>query len=125
MARRQKQPTITRQQALDSRPIVAPIIDRTELSNGGQRIIIEIATSPWRQRLLRLPSKLHRKFEFDAIGVEVLAMCDGQKPVKHIVQRFAKDYSQHPHEAERMVTSFLRMLVRKGVVTLYLPKHKS
>lgn len=124
MAKR-KEPIITRQQALDSRPILAPIIDRSPLNNGGERIIIEVPTSPWRQRLLRLPAKLHRKFEFDAVGVHVLELCDGQKPVKHIISRLERDHGLHPHEAERAVTTFLRMLVRKGIVTLYLPKHKA
>ena len=124
MAKR-KQPIITRQQALDSRPVASPIIDRSPLEGGGERIIIEIPTSAWRQRLLRLPAKLHRKFEFDAVGVEVLDLCDGQKPVKHIITRIERAHGLHPHEAERAVTQFLRMLVRKGVVTLYLPKHKA
>lgn len=124
MAKR-KQPVITRRQALDSRPITAPIIDRTDLEGGGQRLIIEVPTPPWRQRLLRLPAKIHRKFEFDAIGVQVIDLCDGQKPVKHIIERLRRDHGLHPHEAERAVTTFLRQLVRRGIVTLYLPKHKA
>ncbi len=119
-----KQVKFTRQQALDSRPVTAPIIERKPLKDGGEHMVIEVPTSPWRQRFLRMPSTLKRPFEFDDFGVQVIDMCDGQKPVKYIVERFVRDYELDPHEAERAVTTFLRTLIRKGIVSLYLPKGK-
>ncbi|MFW6059484.1 MAG: PqqD family protein [Phycisphaeraceae bacterium] len=126
MAKRRRQAVnLSRQQSLDARPVTAPIIDRMPMDTGGERITIEVPTSPWRQRLLRLPGKIQRQFEFDEFGVEVLNLCDGQKPVKYIIERLIRNHELNPHEAERAVTTFLRMLIRKGVVSLYLPKHKA
>ena len=124
--KKQKQPSkFTREQSMESRPIATEILERKPLENGGQRISVEVATSPWRQRLLRMPAKLKRQFELDAFGVQVLEMCDGQKPVKHIIDRLVREHKLDPRETERAVTMFLRMLMRKGIVTLYLPKHKA
>ena len=58
-----------------------------------------------------------------AMGLVVLEMCDGQKSVRYIVQRFAKDYQLDPHEAERAVVTFLRSLIRKGLVNMVVKRH--
>jgi hypothetical protein len=115
---------ISRKQALDARPVLSPVRHRVSLEGGAARFTIEVSNSRWRQRLLRMPPTLDRQFEFDSFGVWVLEMCDGQKPVRHIVDRFAKEQNVDPAEAERAVTTFIQMLVRKNLVGLYIPKHK-
>ena len=124
MAKSKREPSLSRQQALDSRPVTAPIKERKVIGEGAHRLTIETPTPPWRRRILRMPAKLDRQFEFDQFGMQVIDMCDGQKPVKHIVDKMVREHGLDHHETERAVTIFLRNLMRKNIVTLYLPKHK-
>ena len=72
----------------------------------------------WRRWLLRVPETIQRDFELDSLGVEVMDMCDGQKTVRYIVERFAKRNGLNEHEARQAVTTFLRTLIRKGLVQM-------
>jgi len=124
MAKRKAEPSLSRQQALDARPVTAPIKSREPIGEGGERFTIETPTPPWRRRILRMPAKIDRQFEFDQFGAQVIDMCDGQKPVKHIINKLVQAHGLDHHETERAVTIFLRTLMRKNLVTLYLPKNK-
>ena len=75
------------------------------------------------QRLvLRIKGDINREFELDAMGVEVLNLCDGDKTVKYIIRRFSKDHDMNHAESEQAVASFLRTLMAKGLVVMVTPK---
>ena len=124
MAKRKKQ-QISRNQALDAKPVAVRIHKREPLGNGGQRITVKIAPPKMAKLVLRLKGPIDRNFEFDAFGMDILNMCDGQKTVRYITDRFAKSHNLHPHEAQRAVTAFLRTLTQKGVVSMLAPKGQS
>ena len=113
-----KKPTLTREQSLSAKPVAVRIIERQPTPDGGQRITLEGSPRGVYRWLLRAPEKIQRDFDLDPFGVEVLDMCDGNKPVRYIIDRFAKTHSLHPHEAERAVIAFLRTMMRKGLVTM-------
>ena len=121
MAKRSKE-TLTRSQALDAKPVAVRIHAREPLRDGGQRITVKIAPPKMAKLVLRLKGPIDRNFEFDAFGMDILDMCDGQKTVRYIINRFAKLHSLNPHEAERAVTAFLRTLTQKGIVSMLAPK---
>jgi len=121
MAKRTRQ-QLSRNQALDAKPIAVPIHAREPLTDGGQRITVKIAPPKMAKLVLRLKGPIDRNFEFDTFGMDILDMCDGQKTVRYITNRFAKLHNLNPHEAGRAVTAFLRTLTQKGVVSMIAPK---
>jgi hypothetical protein len=112
---------LTREQSLAAKPIAASILRREPMAGGSQRITIEVHP----QGLLRWISRgrpVEHSYELDPLGLWVLDHCDGQKTVRYILQRFARDHQIDEHEAERAVLTFLRTLVSKGLVTLMVPR---
>lgn len=113
---------ITREQAFRMRPTVARIVDRTSLPDGGVRIKVPYTPSAWQKMLLRIPGDALREFDLDAIGAEVLELCDGNKNVRYIINQFARQHQVDEHQAETAVTTFLRTMMRKGIITMVMPK---
>ena len=113
---------LTRDQSFSARPMGARIVARQTLPGGGERVTVEQEPTGAYRWLLRLPRVIRKKFELDAIGVEVLGMCDGETSVKRIVERFTREHGVHPHEGRRAVTAFLETMMRKGLVTMVVGK---
>lgn len=125
MAEKKRKVMLTREQSLDAKPIATEIVEQIPLPDGGARVRIPLRPSPWKRRLLRVPDDATREFELDAMGVWVLELCDGNKPVRYIVKRMAREYSLHPTEAESAVIAFLRTLMQRGMVSMVVPKSMS
>ncbi|MCE9592245.1 MAG: PqqD family protein [Planctomycetes bacterium] len=113
-----KPPALTRDQAMNAKPVAARVVAREPLPGGGERIKVPFHPSGVYKWLLRVPETATKRFDLDPMGVEVLAMCDGQKSVRYIAQRFAKTHSLNPHEAEQAVVAFIQMMMRKGIVSV-------
>jgi hypothetical protein len=110
-------PNLTREQALAAKPVATKILKR-ETIDGGERITVRFEPSAWQRWLLRIPDTATRRYDLDALGLEVLGMCDGQKSVRYIIDRFAKRHQVSAGEAERAVTMFLQTMIRKGIVSM-------
>lgn len=117
-----KRSNITRDEALDAKPLGIDVARRYPLADGGQRLVVNVVTGGWMKRLLRMPNTIVRKFDLDPFGVALFDLCDGQKSVRHIIKRFARDNQLDPVEAEQAVTTFLRTLMKKGLVRMVIPK---
>jgi hypothetical protein len=115
-------PRLSREQSLDAKPVATPVVKREPLPDGGQRVTVKVHPSGFQRWLLRAPEGYPRQYELDAMGVEVLAMCDGQKTTHYIVEAFAKRHRIHPHEAEQAVAAFLQTMMRKGLVSVVVSK---
>lgn len=113
-------PRLSREQALDAKPVATPVVKREPLPEGGQRVTVHLQPSRVQRWLLRAPDRITRQFELDPMGLEVLAMCDGHKTVRYILETFAKRHRVHPHEAEKAVTTFLQTMIRKGLVSVVI-----
>jgi hypothetical protein len=111
-------PKLTRDQSMEAKPVSCVIDARSPLPDGGERLTVRVRSTGTQRWLLRAPEFVTRKFELDKVGIEVLAMCDGEKSVRYIVKKFAKEYKIDEHEAEKAVVTFLRMLIRKGLVAV-------
>lgn len=115
-------PSLTRTQAFEARPMAIATIKREPLDQGGQRLMIPYRPSGYQKWLLRIPDTATRKIELDAVGVEVFDMCDGKTAVRQITRRFAKQHQVDLHEAEMAVVTFIRTMMRKGLVSMVVDK---
>lgn len=113
-------PPLMRDHALEARPVAARILTRHSLGNGAERVTIGIRTQGMRRWLLRRPEIIERQFELDAFGIHLVHCCDGHHSVQSIIERFATKYRLDPAEAEKAVTAFLQILIRKGILTMII-----
>ena len=114
--------SLNREGAFEARPLAAKIQKRVELPDGGARVTIGCRSTRAQKFLLRLPDIIKREFILDAYGLEILALCDGQKNVRHIVKRFAKAHDLNHQESENAITVFLKNMMKKGLVVMIIPK---
>ena len=111
---------LTREQAMNGRPVAGEITARQALSNGGERISIRVRPGKWHRILLRLPEKISREYELDAYGVNLVNLCNGKRSVEEIVEQFACEQRLDTYEAERAVVDYLQTLMRRGIVSMAL-----
>lgn len=109
---------LTRDQALRARPVTARILRREPLDAGGERLTVPFTPTGLQKFFFRHSEGMTKKFDLDVFGLEVLAMCDGRKSVRHVVDTFARRHNLHAAEAERAVTTFLQIMMRKGLVAM-------
>ncbi|MDP7397578.1 MAG: PqqD family protein [Lentisphaeria bacterium] len=93
---------------------------RTEAVNGVTRLHIRKR----RPRYLVPPlswlirPRLESTIELDRLGGEVLNLCDDERTVEAIIERFAERHQLTFHEARVSVTNYLRALVERGIIVL-------
>jgi len=109
---------ITRAEALAARPVATKIVRRHPLENGGQQITVALESRGYRRWLLRLPKKVERTVELDVVGVAVRDRCDGKTTVHDIITGLSSSHQLDSVEAEKAVTTFLRMLLQRGIVAM-------
>lgn len=107
---------------MSARPVCADILERNELPGGGARIRVPYSPPKLYRWVLRTNRQLSREYDLDPFGLALLEMCDGQKNVRYIIKQFIKTHGLNEHEAEQAVVAFLRTLIRKGIVTMVVPK---
>jgi hypothetical protein len=115
-------PKLSREQSLEARPMAVKILAREPIENGGQRITVPYQPSSFIRTILRVPDTATKKYELDALGLEIVELCDGEKSVKHIISVFAKRHKVDLHEAERAVITFLETLIKRGIIYIVVPK---
>jgi len=65
-----------------------------------------------------LPFSESRRVELDAIGAGVLDLCDGDRTVENVIERFAQQNKLTFREAQLSVMRFLGELTQRGMVVL-------
>ena len=65
-----------------------------------------------------IPYGKHRRVELDAVGAKMLDLCDGQRTVEKVIEKFAADHKLTFREAQLPVTLYLRQLTQRGVVAI-------
>ncbi len=96
------------------------------LESGELVLIYPIVMRPWLDRLLRrfgrdALSDQKRKIQLDTLGTQVWGWIDGERSVGDIVARFGEFHKLPQREAELSVTTFLRMLGKRGLIGLREP----
>ena len=112
----QKRPAMNRAEALRACPVKVPVL-REESVGGGLRVTVQCRRPRW-QRLLGAQALCEHTFEFDSLGREVYAACDGRTSVAELIRSFAARRRVSEPEAELSVTQYLRTLMTRGLVAM-------
>ena len=65
-----------------------------------------------------LPYSTHRRVELDALGAEVLDLCDGKRSIEGVIERFAAAHKLTFRESQLAVTQFLKQLTQRGLAAI-------
>lgn len=65
-----------------------------------------------------LPYSTHRRVELDALGAEVLDLCDGKRTVETVIEAFADRHRLSFREGQLAVSEFLRQLTQRGLTAI-------
>lgn len=114
--------TLARDIALSARPERTPIVRTVERDNGGLMVVIRLIRPRWLRWLGGRPREFERAYGLDVLGREVYEACDGKTSVKTLIRNFEKQHRVSPAEAETAVTTFLRMLIAKGLVVIAIDR---
>ena len=116
-------PRLSRDQALDAKPVAAGILSHVKISlMAACTSTVPFYATSMQRWLLRVPASATRQFELDSMGAEVLNMCDGQRSVRDMTQQFARKHQVGVNEAENAVVTFLRTMVRRGLIVMLVEK---
>jgi len=108
---------LTREKALDARPVKLPVLKRYDREDGTSEITVRLARPRW-QRFLGSPPDVERTFKLDLYGTEVYDSCNGTKKIAAIIKDFAAAHKISQAEAELAVTAFSKTLIAKGLIAV-------
>lgn len=119
---RKKGSAPSRPALLAARALRHPQATERPAADGG----LELAVPMTRRRLARWLSRsgdkpIVRKFELDALGVEVWRMMDGHTTVRGMIEQLASAHQLNLREAEVAMLAYLRKLMERGIMVLALP----
>jgi hypothetical protein len=114
---------LTRTEALASIPQRSPSVTWEVLENGDILIEYPLNIKPF---FLQLANRFHKgeeqkltkKLQLDSMGSKVWQMFDGVQEVKTIIREVADQSGLSLQEAEISVTTFLRLLGRRGLILI-------
>jgi hypothetical protein len=109
-------PQMTRHSAMAAVPVQIPP-RRVEHKNEKRYITVAFNRRGW-QRLFGADRNCERTFGLDAYGQAVYDACDGEASVKSIIRRFANSQHLSIPEAETAVTTFMKVLMSKGLLAM-------
>ena len=114
---RKKRPELSRSVALSARPVRVPVKGTRVDEKGELHVTMEYARPGWQLRLGGT-EKCERTFVLDKLGREVYEWCDHGRSVKQVVDEFVKKHKVSVAEAEYSVTTYLKTLLKKGLVAM-------
>lgn len=118
LLRRNKQPPLTREQVMGSRPLRNSLLT-WETNEEGKVVITIPRRQDWLGRIaaacFHVP-KTRQLMLDDEVGSAVWQICDGEHTIAHIVDFLCKQYRLTRKEAEVSATEFLRQLGRRRLV---------
>ncbi len=114
-------------QFLSSRPCPNTAAERTSRPDGGTIVKVPMNRPGWLVPPLSwlLPFSENRRLRLDAIGTQVLQMCDGDRTVETIIEQFAVKNKLSFREAQLPVTQFLQQMTERGVIAIVGPQEKA
>lgn len=119
---RQSRQELDRSVAFDARPMHVPVKSAEADAKGELHVVMEYARPNWQQRIGG-SAKCERTFVLDRLGREVYEWCDEKRSVRQIVARFAAEHKVSCAEAEYSVTTYLKTLLKKGLVAMVVDRH--
>lgn len=117
-----RKPRLSREHALQARPIRNPALEWKELDNGEVQVILprrRDAVGKLLSVLFYIPPS--KPVNLDTVGAQVWKLCDGEHTVKAIAERLMEEHKLHRREAEVSLTEFLKMLGKRNMVGFVVP----
>lgn len=120
---RSAKPTVTRQQALRIYPVRNPGLKWRLDEQGLVRTTLVRRRDLWGKLIggiLSTPDA--RDLQLDEVGSFVWMHCDGEHTLNNIVERMMERYKLGRREVEASLNEFMRMLARRGMIVVGVPK---
>ncbi len=116
-------PAVTRQQALQIYPIRNPGLEWEEDEEGNVRATL-VRKNDLKMRvvagLMNVPES--RELRLDEVGSFVWNLCDGEHALNDIVEAMMAKYKLGRREVEVSLNEFMRMLAKRGLVAVAVPR---
>ena len=114
---------LTRTEALAGVPRIPPSATWVVLENGDILIEYPLHIKPFFIQLANrfdkgVKPRPTKKLQLDGMGSRVWQMFDGEKDVKAIIREISEQSGLSLQEAEISVTTFLRQLGQRGLITM-------
>jgi hypothetical protein len=103
---------------LKSRPVKNPNV-KFENKGGEVSVILERRKTWWiavLSKIFFIPRQ--KTLVLDKIGSGVVELCDGKKRVSDLIDHLVKVYKLSPYEAEVSLLTYMKMLVKRGIIGL-------
>ncbi len=120
---RKPAPQISRGHALTIKPIHNPNLEWS-YNEEGHAVASLTRRAGWRGKLISffLAVPEERPIALDEVGTFVWKMCDGQHTVGEIVDALQDEYNLTRREVEISLNEYLRMLAKRGMIIVAVPK---
>jgi len=120
----QAKPRHTPAEMLAARPLRLFDAAPAEHAAGQWRLTVPLRATGWAALFLRVPQHLTKTFELDELGKFVWDACDGKTSVREVIGRLATRYDLSEREAQVATVTFLRTLMRKGLIGMAVEESK-
>ncbi|MGQ9729887.1 MAG: PqqD family protein [Candidatus Zipacnadales bacterium] len=117
-----RKPRLSREHALEARPIRNPALKWEKLDNGEVQIILprrKDAVGKLLSTLFYIPET--RPVNLDIVGAKIWQLADGEHTVADMVEALIEEHKLHRREAEVSLTEFLKMLGKRNMVAFIIP----
>lgn len=118
-----RQAPLTREESLASVPVRNAAVVTRRTDAGEIEITIPRLEALWVRVLARVfyvPKA--RKLVLDELGTYVWERCDGSTTVKDLVAGFSERYKLGRREAEVSLTEYLKLLAKRGLIGIAVPR---
>jgi len=117
-----RKPKLSREHALQARPVRNPSLKWEALDNGEVQITLPRRSDAMGKVLSGLFSVPQSKpVNLDVVGARVWQLCDGEHTVNEIAEALMDEHRIHRREAEVSLTEFLKMLGKRNMVAFVVP----
>ena len=118
-----KNPSHTRQHALDCIPVKSPEVKEKKDRSGELLLVYQVQVRPWFQGVLKKITRkestlINKTLQLDSLGASVWKMIDGEQSVRKIIDEFQSVHQFTRREAEISVTAFFKELGKRGLLAM-------
>lgn len=107
---------------LDSVPVRNEQVKVQRGDDGSVKLTVPMRHSGWSRALRHvLPLSEERNVELDAFGSEFLSQCDGRRSVEDLIDALSEKWKLSFFESRGLVLTFLRQLMKRGLVAIVAP----
>jgi Coenzyme PQQ synthesis protein D (PqqD) len=112
---------LTREESRAARPVINRLVRIEHAEDGTVVLHVPRRQTPLIRTLCRFfKVPPHRRIALDKLGTFVVDHCDGKNTVHDIIENFANAFRLNEREADVSVTSFLRTLGQRYIISFVI-----